>query len=453
MHSSQFDCHPLIVTARDTIARHSLLSPGDRVVVALSGGADSVALLAVLVALGYECIAAHCNFHLRGDESQRDMLHAQSVARQLGVDFAVRDFDVAARRAATGESVEMACRSLRYDWFEQLMADNRARAVAVGHHLEDNIETFFLNLMRGTGIDGLTGIKYKRDFVIRPLLDCSRALIEDYLALGGLYFITDSSNSSDRFLRNRLRNNILPLISDQFPNAADAVLTTMEHLGASARICRRFYDSCRSRYVRSDGSVALHDMIDCLGVDTPTVLRQLLKPFGLSATQISDIIAADGRSGQKFYSSSGYTLEVDRGIIRVSDPGTLKHGTAFCITLDRDILSPVHLRISRHPVSSFHPVRDPMTIHLDASALTHPGQWQIRQWRKGDRIKSFGMRGSQLVSDIFSNAKLSADQKRNTWLLTCGGEIIWVIGLRASRHFMITPGTAQFITITLNDAT
>ena len=186
----------LIKNLRRTLSCKLHLRRDVPIVVALSGGADSVALLSALMSEGYNCVAAHCNFHLRGEESLRDMRFAEEITEKLGVDLYVKDFNVAAAMAETGESVEMACRRLRYYWFDELLTTLRASDVAVGHHMEDNVETFFLNLARGTGIAGLTGMDYRRGNVARPLLDCTSLQVEEYLAECGLEYETDNSNNS-----------------------------------------------------------------------------------------------------------------------------------------------------------------------------------------------------------------------------------------------------------------
>lgn len=437
-----------LATVASTIADNKLLEPGDRVIVALSGGADSVALLAALVALGYDCLAAHCNFHLRGAESNRDMRHAQEICRRLGVDFTVHDFDVAARRRETGESVEMACRSLRYEWFDRLLTQERARAIAVGHHREDNIETILLNLLRSTGIDGIRGIKYRRDYVIRPLLDCTRQQIEQYLAEAGLSFIVDSSNSSDAHLRNRLRNHIIPELLRHFPNADRAILASASNLDAAARVYHRAIDGYRDRYIGSDGKIDLLGLLSEAGADAPTVLRELLKDVGITSTQCADIIASASRSGLKFPTSSGSTIELDRGVLNIFRPkGLTRPSDPIPVDLRRDVLTPVNLRISRHHVSEFDPHRDPNVLYLDKSALAPDLKWAMRHWRDGDRIHPYGLNGTRLISDLFSDAKYSAADKRKTWLLTCDDKIVWVLGLRTSSLFNVGPESQEFLKI------
>ena len=444
----KYDGQTLGCAVADAIRRHRLLDRGDRVVVALSGGADSVALLSVLVDQGYDCVAAHCNFHLRGEESQRDMRHARDVCRRLGVDLAVKDFDVAARCAATGESVEMACRSLRYEWFDELLTREHARALAVGHHREDNVETIMLNQLRGTGIDGMLGIRYRRDYVIRPMLDCTREQIESYLAARGLTYVTDSSNLSDAHLRNCLRNHVIPELERYFPDAWKGILATAANLRAAASIYHKVIEDYRRHYVGADGRIDLSGLVAEAGEDAPAVLRELLRDAGITAAQCGDMVASCGRSGLRFEAADCTTVvELDRGVLSVCRSGPPGRDDVYAVSLSRDILSPVNLRISRHDISEFRPVRDPDTIYLDISALDDSRPWTLRRWRRGDRISPYGMKGSRLVSDLFSDAKYSAADKRAAWLLTCGDEVVWVVGLRASRLFAVTPLTRTYLKI------
>lgn len=430
----------------DTISRHSLLVNGDKVVVALSGGADSVALLSSLCHLGYDCIAAHCNFHLRGEESQRDMLHAEAVCSKLGVELSVKDFDVAKRTAKYKESVEMACRALRYEWFGELLISENANVVAVGHHIEDNIETFLLNLMRGTGLEGLCGMKYRRDHIIRPLLDVKRAEIEEYLNEVGLTYIVDSSNSSDLYQRNRLRNWVMPELERNFPNAGKAILSAMSNLASSFSIYKnaisRYRDACELAPWKFD----LNKLDASAGHSSATVLYEMLKADGITASQCQDIVSSVSKSGLKFKGKKGGVFELDRGVLsRIEHAGFQWRTEEYDIDLHYDVSMPVNIRVSWHDISEFSPVYDRNVIYIDQSAVKDGHHWRLRHWRKGDRIMPFGMHGSKLLSDLFSDAKYTSEDKRNAWVLTCNEEIIWAVGLRVSRKYTITQRTSRFI--------
>lgn len=435
-----------------TIERRGLLRRGSPVIVALSGGADSVALLSVLTSLGYECIAAHCNFHLRGAESIRDMRHAETVARQLGVNIYIKEFNVGERQRTTGESVEMACRSLRYEWFHELLDRDYSQAIAVGHHREDNVETFFINLLRSSGLAGLTGMDYRRGFIVRPMLDVGRGDIEAYLADKGLEYVTDSSNAENDFRRNRLRNIIIPMLEQHFPGASDAILATMTHLGDSQRIITDATDRMFARAGTSadqfDISVLLSDDVGCAEL----MIYERLKGEGFNRTQVDNVIRAvrSGSTGLHFDLADGRRAELDRGVLTLrSDVAGQKQDEVYNIGLMHDVLVPVNLRVTPHHILQFSPERNPDVMYLDATALDGDTVFELRHPRRGDRMRPFGIKGEKLVSDILKDAKYSAEQKRQTWVLTRNGVILWVVGLRASSHFTIGPRTKRYLRLEL----
>ena len=440
------------------IRRHRILRRGDGsapVVVALSGGADSVALLAVLLDLGFDCRAAHCNFHLRGEESMRDMRHCEEICARLNTDLYIKDFNVGERMAATGESLEMACRELRYRWFADLLDRDYSQAVAVGHHREDQAETLMLNLLRGSGIAGLAGMKPRNGNVARPLLEMSRREIEEYLAARDLPFITDSSNASDAHRRNRLRNRVFPLLEELFPRATDGILRTCSNLASA----RDFYDDAiaasSSPYRHDDGSIEL-GALAANERHAPLLLFEMLRPEGFNATQTSDMLKAamTGSTGVHFRAAdgSGTVAELDRGILHIlqSPESGIFSRDAVEINLDRDVLSPVHIAVSRHRVEEFRPSgSNAGEVFIDSVALEGAPRWQLRHYRRGDRMKPFGLNGSKLVSDLFSNAKYSAARKREAWLLTRNDEILWIPGLRTSALFTIGPETKSYLRLRL----
>lgn len=439
-----------IKTVEDTIARHALLSEGDKVIVAVSGGADSLCLLSSLKELGYECIAVHCNYHLRGEESNRDMIHVKRICNKLDVTLITKDFNVAERMKISGESVEMACRSLRYEWFDQLRKENSAKAIATGHHKEDNIETLFLNLLRGTGINGLCGIKYKRDYIIRPLLDVSREQIEKYLKDRDIDFIVDSSNLSDDFSRNKVRNHIIPTINKYFPNAEHSILATIENLSSTAALLDHVIYNYNQQSTDAHGRIDLQRLIKLSDDTASTALFYMIRKYGFTATQCNDIISSASKSGLKFQSKQGYIAELDRSLLTIRETDeSIKIDEEICINLSQNILYPFGISVTRHDISEFHPTNDKRTIYLDISALDYDNKWTLRHHKTGDRIKAYGLKGSKLLSDIFVENRLSAEDKRKVWVLTCNDEIIWAVGLRASRLFNINSSTKQYIQLTL----
>lgn len=412
-----------------------LIATGTTVIVGLSGGADSVALLDLLASLGYRCVAAHCNFHLRGNESCRDEEVAKSHAERLGVKFTKVDFDVPARRKSTGESVEMACRALRYEWWEGLRQQLGNAVIAVAHHRDDNIETFFLNLMRGSGIAGLKGMQPRTGCIVRPMLGCTRQEIEEYCRDRDLHYIVDSTNLENDYRRNRLRNIIIPEINRRFPGAVEGIARSIGCLADNYEFYRDCVKDAVDRYMLPDGAVDVAAIID-REPHRRMVLFEILSPLGLNMTHVDNILDCASRSGLTF---GGYIL--DRGILR---PASSETAEERIVTLTDD----PGFEVTISPRGDFSPSRDPMTIYLDEKVLDGDPVFTVRPWRKGDRIAPFGMKGTRKVSDLFSDAKLPVDAKKRVSILTRNDEILWVIGLRASRHFPVTPATARYLTIT-----
>lgn len=406
--------------------------------VALSGGADSVALLALLTDLGYRCVALHCNFHLRGQESDRDERHAAAISARLGAEIEIADMDVAARRCETGESVEMACRWLRYSWFSQRAAALGLQAVAVAHHRDDQIETFFLNLLRGSGLRGLAAMKPRNGLIVRPLLGITRQEIESYLAQRGLAYVIDSTNLSDDFKRNRLRNRVIPLLNELFPRASDSIARSIAILRSQATILDQAADRYKRLYMSEDGVIDLRRLISTEPHPADT-LYELLAPQGFNRSTTDDIIRSSRRSGRRFNGKmSQYMLE--RGILRPVGNDTARKETAALA--DINVITEI---LDRSDVESLR--CPPDTILLDARALDGNPVWQWRRWREGDRIAPFGMKGTRLLSDLFSDLHLPLERRKSQPILTRDGLIIWLPGIRASRHFTVTQQTDKILKI------
>lgn len=434
-----------------------------RVLVGLSGGADSVALLLALHGAGCECVAAHCNFHLRGAESDRDERFCRDLCRRLGVDLEVIHFDVSARQREKRESVEMACRSLRYEWWDSMMSQGHFDFLAVGHHLEDNVETLFLNLIRGAGLKGVKGMMPVSQrcivnkgigesiTVIRPLLEVNRGEIEHYVKARGYGWITDSTNALNDYSRNRLRNLVLPTLEESFPGALEALSRSMAHLRDNYMVYSSAVDKVRERVEMPGGAVDVKLLFDS-EPHTRELLFDILSPKGFNAAQAGDIaslFAAGGDvvvSGQRFDAQSGRWV-MDRGVLR---PLGEESADVEELTTARLEDLPLEVKvIDREEFSHLvaEGVLGKTAICLDAGSLSSVRSWTLRMWREGDRLEPYGMKGSRLVSDIFSDAKISAAGRREIPILLSDDKLLWIVGLRASRHFPVTPLTERILYI------
>lgn len=424
----------LIEKIKSDIQRYGLLRQAATVIVGLSGGADSTALLVALHSLGYRCIAAHCNFHLRGAESDSDSRHAEKLARTLGVEFRLIDFNVTdyVSRQCRPVSVEMACRELRYNWFEQLRDEFDGAPIAVAHNSNDNSETLLLNLFRGTGISGLRGMRPQNDrHVIRPMLHCSRHEIEAYLADKSIEYVTDSTNLESVYRRNAVRNEIVPKIREHFPDADDGLADTIDNMLETSDFYFSVISEKRSAYTDLNGDIAVRRLSEQEHYSR-LLLFEWLRPLGFSRQQ-TDAMLNSAISTGKVFIAGDHKYVIDRGLLKaVKAPQKYELTELFQIT--------------EHSVDEFAPERDAWTAYFDSTILSGT-PLTISTWSKGDRIKPFGMKGTKKVSDIFNDAKIGADIKKAIPILRHGNDIVWIPGLRSTRLFNVTSESTRYITV------
>lgn len=409
------------------------------VLVALSGGADSVALLLILLELDIDCRAAHCNFHLRGAESMRDECFVRDLCQRLEVPLTVKDFDVAAHQQSHGGSTEMACRELRYTWFEQERQQQECALIAVAHHADDQVETFFLNLLRGTGVRGLSGMTKLNGNIWRPLLNVSRSDIIDYLKSVEQDYVNDSTNAQNDFRRNRLRNIVLPLMETQFPQAHERILDTMSNLALDHEVL----NSLVSEVLPDERHIDITSL--CARQQAPTLLYHRIRHLGFNRDQCVQAITAarQGHSGRQFQ-VDGYVLYVNRQTLDI-EPAETTPDVEIPVDLTSDFESPVHISVS-HNNAPFSPMMcdGKHTVAFNKQLLDCQ-RIVLRHWRRGDRMKPFGLKGSKLVSDLFADFKLSNTAKRELWLFEADGDILWVLGLRASALYPVPKESQDYL--------
>lgn len=433
----------MLQTIRTYIEKNNLLSEDDKVLVGLSGGADSVALLAILVRLKYKCIALHCNFHLRGEESDRDKAFAEKVAADLGIPFYSTDFDTERYATENHLSIEMAARELRYEWFESKRQELKAQAVVIAHHKDDSVETLLINMLRGAGIRGMGGIRPRNGYIVRPLLPISREDILDWLAREKYSFVTDSTNLSDIYTRNFIRLRVLPLLEKINPAAKNTIARTAEHLSEVETIYLEVIKDAKEKVIQENERLFIPRL---LNYPSPqTILYELLKPYGFNRVVAQEIFQSLTKTSGKTFYSSNYRLIKDRDYLLLTPIVKEELPDSFIISSEEDIHHlPIELSFDEIVLTTEILIqKDRQIAYFDKDKITFP--LELRRWREGDWFIPFGMNGKKKLSDYFTDHKFSRFQKEEAWLLCSANDILWIIGERTDNRFRVDSTTKQVL--------
>ena len=412
------------------IDKEDLFSSDSKILVALSGGADSVALLCILHAAGYHCEAAHCNFHLRGEESNRDEQFVRQLCRKYEIRLHTVDFDTTRYAAEKHISIEMAARELRYNWFEEIRNECQADVIAVAHHQDDSVETILLNLIRGTGIIGLLGIRPRNGAIVRPLLCINREEILHYLQSIGQDYVTDSTNLEDEYTRNKIRLNLLPLMQTMNPSVKNSLIETSNYLNDISVIYNRYTEEAKARIVTTEG-IRIHELLKEPAPEA--LLFELLHPLGFNSAQIRDIAnSLHGQPGKQFNSKEWRVIK-DRELLLLE---SIRPG-------NRERLPFQIIKEEKEYTSDFQIPREKGIACFDADKLN--GEIHYRKWQPGDTFIPFGMKGKKKISDYLTDRKFSISQKERQWVLCCGERIAWLIGERTDNRFRIDETTKRVV--------
>ena len=421
------------------IEKYKLLNTNELYLVALSGGADSVALLLLLKNAGFNVHAAHCNFHLRGDESDRDEAFCVELCQRLGVELHRAHFDTREYAELHKVSIEMAARELRYKWFEQLRQDIGAAGICVAHHRDDSVETVLLNLVRGTGLRGLTGIQPRNGHILRPLLCVSRAEIEAFLAEKGQKYVTDSTNLEADVQRNIIRLEVLPLLRKLNPAVAENIQRTAENLAEAQLVLNVVIASINSSNVLNLSDLEKYGSSEYLAFEW-------LKKYGFNGDQVRQILDAD--TGKIVSSSTGYDVLKDRGRLivepalepfnpmRIPEEGTYVLGGPS-IEFGGKTTENNTIRVRKKPV---YVSKEPYVATLDASKVRFP--LTVRRVEEGDWMQPYGMKGRKLLSDLMTDLKMSAFEKRRQLVVVdAKGAVLWLVGRRIAAFVSVSDAT------------
>jgi tRNA(Ile)-lysidine synthase len=413
--------------------RHSLFSEGEHILLAVSGGIDSVVLAHLFHEAGITCGIAHCNFQLRAHESEADREFTEMLASRLGMAYHEISFDTAVWAKEQGLSIQMAARELRYSFFRKIAEEEGYSRIALAHHADDQVETLLINLGRGSGIRGLRGMPLSHKPFIRPLLFARREELMHYAIQKGLIWREDSSNEQHYYQRNRIRHEAIPLLNDIIPGFAANVLDSASHLAESFELLQHLLSGMRD-HVEAKKCIELHKL-PAQPELASALTKELLKPYGFSASEAIDALSqAQGSRviGHRYIAEKGdgiiYLLPADAQE-NLPEPTWIEDGWQG---ENKDF----HLRftlLAWNP--EMKPDPDPAKAFLDLSRLEYP--LLLRHWEPGDRMKPLGMKGTKLLSDLFGECGVPVHKRGQLPILVSKGEICWVAGLRLSEYFKV----------------
>lgn len=417
-----------------------------KLLLAVSGGIDSMVLLVLFYKLRFDICVVHCNFQLRGNESDADEMLVRETCQDRFIPYFIESFDTENYSKENKLSIQLAARKLRYDWFQELLSENQLDYLVTAHHLDDNVETFLINFVRGTGLEGLTGIPPQNGNIVRPMLPFSREEIENYAQANQIQWREDSSNASDKYFRNKLRHDIVPILKELNIGFLDSFQNTLHHLQQAESLVNDASKLVYEKVVEEkENQVEIHLKPLLQFENHKAYLYQWLNKFGFSAwNDIYDLVVA--QSGKQIFSETHVLLK-DREKLILSERKSSNKEEIYSIeSLDDKVNIPLKLRFYKG-VNIFETHSN--CIFVDESKLKFP--LTIRKWQEGDYFYPSGMNGKKKLSKYFKDEKYSLLDKENQWLLCSEDQIVWVIGKRADNRFISKETTHNSIKIVLEE--
>lgn len=412
----------------------------DKVLLAVSGGVDSVVMAHLFARAGFDFAIAHCNFQLRGEESNADELFVGKLAAELNVNFFSKRFDTEAA-ATAGVSIQMAARQLRYEWLEKLRADNGFHFIATAHHLDDSIETAVHNFIRGTGVSGLRGILPRSGKLIRPMLFARKEEITAFARSEGIAHREDRSNLESKYTRNRIRHQVLPLLRELNPGFDHSMMESARYHLDTEIIQKQVIGKVRRRLLTQRHNEWFIPILALKKIEWKrTALYEVLKDFGFNIEQVDDIIRhLDSQPGKQF-ETTDYRLIKDRRFLIIT-PREAGRPTWVHINADDEMIHAegLTLRCFKQPVAGYSIDPSPQVASVDHDQLTFP--LTLRRWKRGDYFFPFGMKGKKKVSKYFKDEKIPVTEKDRVWILLSGDRVVWIVGYRLDNRFGVSDKT------------
>lgn len=445
----------LLQRFKDSIKQLHLFSPKDKLLLAVSGGVDSVVLCELCRQAEYEFSIAHCNFQLRGDESDRDEDFVKELGNKYKVEVKVQRFNTEQYAAEHKISIQEAARALRYEWFEQIVVSPDSgvgnlvlNIVLTAHHKDDNIETLLMNFFRGTGLHGLTGIPVSFGYIKRPLLDFSKEELLQFAKENQLEFVEDSSNLSSKYTRNFFRNEIIPAISKVYPQVKENLADNIKRFKEIENLYRQTVGELKKKICKEKGAEVHIPILQLMKYNNRALIYEIIRDYGFNEKQVDELIKLAGSESGKFIESPvlQYRIIKHRHWFIISPAQSTSAANIVIEAKDRSVgfeNGILHIEMT----SNGHLSSDNKVACLDAKEITFP--LLLRPWKTGDYFYPLGMTKKKKLSRFFIDQKLSKTEKENTWVLESNKRIIWVVGYRIDNRFKITDQTKQVLKITL----
>jgi tRNA(Ile)-lysidine synthase len=429
------------------IRKQDLCKENEPILLAVSGGIDSMVLLDLFILSGFDVGVAHCNFQLRGGESDQDESFVKKKAEQLHLPFYQKKFDTLGYSKGQGVSIQMAARELRYEWFEEIRLRFDYHFIATAHHLNDHIETTLFNLFKGTGLHGLTGIPVRQGRVIRPLLFATKERIMEYARQKNIPFREDKSNQEVKYHRNMIRNRIIPLIEEVNPGFIKTMASTLDRLNETQRMINYWLDLNKDHFMKEKGGHIYLDRSFFQQINSPVILHEVLKSWGFQYDQCRNILKRKKIGSGALYYSETHVLNVDREFMILS-PHMDGSGEGYQW---EEGVKEIETKYGRFKKEIVHKrgestTADPHVEFFNVAALKFP--LVIRSWKEGDWFIPLGMKGKKKLSDFMIDEKIPVNLKQRLPVLLSEDAIIWVVGYRIDERFRIIPDNSQLLKIT-----
>ncbi|MEO6330083.1 MAG: tRNA lysidine(34) synthetase TilS [Ginsengibacter sp.] len=447
------------------IKTENLFQQKDRLIIGVSGGIDSVVLCELCHQSKVDFVISHCNFQLRGQESERDEQFVRNVAEQYGVKVFVKKFETENFASKNKLSIQVAARELRYDWFKELIEEiakppanilpqtshtPHAVKLATAHHANDNIETLMMNFFRGTGISGLRGILPKQNNIIRPLLFATRNQITAFAAESNLSFVEDSSNLSEKYTRNYFRHQLIPLVQKVFPKAEDNLKDNFKRFREIEMLYQQSILTHKKKLLEHKGE-EIHIPVLKLLKAKPlfTLIYEVIKDFNFTAHQTDEVINLLKSETGKYVQSASHKIIKNRNWLIISPCNTLIAHTILIEQDDKAIeFENGKLKFEKLSAINFHPPGNNLIASVDMDEIKFP--LLLRKWKQGDYFYPLGMNKKKKLNRFLTDQKMAITEKENTWVIEMDKKIMWVVGKRIDDRFKILPHTRNIMKISLH---